>query len=187
VRTAGRPARIVAKMNQLEDSDVIRALVEASRAGVPIDLIVRGFCCLKAGVSVQREGIRVRSVVGRFLEHARIYHFGAGHEVPATGEFSIGSADWMKRNLSGRVEILTPVWDPALKARLWEVLDASLRDQRLAWVMKSDGGYELLKPANGGRPETLGTHEVLMDLARASHLVRAFLSSVDHLLKPQIA
>jgi polyphosphate kinase len=73
----------------------------------------------------------------------------------------------MQRNLSGRVEVVTPVWDPALKARLWEVLDTNLRDRRLAWLMKSDGSYELLQPADGGGPETVGTHEVLMDLARA--------------------
>ena len=166
-RKLGRPARIVAKMNQLEDPDVIRALVEAAGAGVTIDLIVRGFCCLKPGVPGHTEGIRIRSIVGRFLEHARIFHFAAGQDDPVAGEFYIGSADWMQRNLSSRVEIVTPVWDPALKARLWELLDANLRDRRIAWVMSSDGSYELLQPGEGGGPETLGTHEILMDLARA--------------------
>jgi polyphosphate kinase len=166
-RKAGRPARIVAKMNQLEDPDVIRVLVEAAAAGVPVDLIVRGFSCLKPGVPGQTEGIRIRSIIGRFLEHARIFHFAAGQEDPAAGEFFIGSADWMKRNLSGRVEVVTPVWDPALKARLWEVLDTNLRDRRRAWLMKSDGSYEWLQPGDGGGPETEGTHQVLMDLARA--------------------
>ena len=165
-RKLGRPARIVAKMNQLEDPDVIRALVEAAGAGVTIDLIVRGFCCLKPGVPGHTEGIRIRSIVGRFLEHARIFHFAAGQDDPVAGEFYIGSADWMQRNLSSRVEIVTPVWDPALKARLWELLDANLRDRRIAWVMSSDGSYELLQPGEGGGPETLGTHEILMDLAR---------------------
>jgi len=166
-RKLGRSARIVAKMNQLEDPDVIRALVEAAGAGVTIDLIVRGFCCLKPGVPGHTEGIRIRSIVGRFLEHARIFHFAAGQDDPVAGEFYIGSADWMQRNLSSRVEIVTPVWDPALKARLWELLDANLRDRRIAWVMSSDGSYELLQPGEGGGPETLGTHEILMDLARA--------------------
>jgi polyphosphate kinase len=122
---------------------------------------------LKPGVPGQTEGIRVRSIIGRFLEHARIFHFGAGLDDPAEGEFFIGSADWMQRNLSGRVEVVTPVWDPALKARLWELLGVNLRDRRLAWVLKSDGSYEWLQPAHGGGPETLGTQEVLMDLARA--------------------
>lgn len=166
-RKLGRSARIVAKMNQLEDPDVIRELVEAAGAGVTIDLIVRGFCCLKPGVPGHTEGIRIRSIVGRFLEHARIFHFAAGQDDPVAGEFYIGSADWMQRNLSSRVEIVTPVWDPALKARLWELLDANLRDRRIAWVMSSDGSYELLQPGEGGGPETLGTHEILMDLARA--------------------
>ena len=161
-----RPARIVAKMNQLEDPEIIHALVEASGAGVPIDLIVRGFCCLKPGVPGVTEGIRIRSIIGRFLEHARIFHFAAGQEDPAAGQFYIGSADWMQRNLSCRVEVVTPVWDPSLKARLWEVLDTNLRDRRQAWVMKSDGRFELMQPVDGGGPETVGTHQVLMDLAR---------------------
>jgi len=161
-RNAGRPARIIAKMNQLEDPEMIRALVEAATAGVPVDLIVRGFCCLRPGVPGLTEGIRVRSIIGRFLEHARIYHFASAQEDPAAG-----SADWMQRNLSSRVEVVTPVWDPALKATLWEVLDTNLRDQRLAWIMSSDGSYGLLQPGDGGGPEALGTHETLMDLARA--------------------
>lgn len=165
-RKAGLPARIVAKMNQLEDPEIIRALVEAAAAGVPVDLIVRGFCCLRPGVPGLTEGIRVRSIIGRFLEHARIYHFAAAQEDPAVGEFFIGSADWMQRNLSSRVEVVTPVWDPTLKSRLWEVLDVNLRDQRLAWVMNSDGSYTLQQPSDGGGPEALGTHETLMDLAR---------------------
>jgi polyphosphate kinase len=161
----GRPARIVAKMNQLEDPELIAALVEAACAGVPVDLIVRGFCCLRAGVPGITEGIRVRSIVGRFLEHSRIFHFAAGEKNPAEGEFYIGSADWMKRNLSSRIEVVTPVLVPFLKERLWEVLDICLRDCRQAWVMKSDGSYESLQPeAEGNGPETIGTHQYLMDL-----------------------
>jgi polyphosphate kinase len=162
----GRPARIIAKMNQLEDPELIAALVEAACEAVPVDLIVRGFCCLRAGVPGITEGIRVRSIIGRFLEHSRIFHFAAGEEDPAAGEFYIGSADWMKRNLSSRIEVVTPVLAPPLKERLWEALDICLRDRRQAWVMKSDGSYELLQPdAEGNGPEAIGTHQQLMDLA----------------------
>jgi polyphosphate kinase len=165
-RQQGRPARIVAKMNQLEDPDMIAALCEAGAAGVPVDLIVRGFCCLRPGVPGRTEGIRVRSIIGRFLEHSRIFHFAAGEENPAAGEFYIGSADWMHRNLSGRVEVVTPICAPALKERLWEVLDICLRDSRQAWILHSDGSYELADRDGAGEgPESLGTHQTLMDLA----------------------
>ena len=93
----GRPARIVAKMNQLEDPEIIEALCAASGAGVSIDLIVRGFCCLRPGVPGRTERIRIRSIVGRFLEHSRIFHFTNGHANPVDGDFFIGSADWMSR------------------------------------------------------------------------------------------
>ena len=110
-QAGGLPARIVAKMNQLEDPELIEAICEAASAGVPIDLIIRGFCCLRPGVPGRTEGIRVRSIIGRFLEHSRIFHFAAGQEDPVQGEFFIGSADWMFRNLSKRVEVVTPVLD----------------------------------------------------------------------------
>src|SRR5262249_55428511 len=132
-RRGGRPARIVAKVNQLEDPRMIAALCEASEAGVPIDLIVRGFCCLRPGVPGFSESIRVRSIVGRFLEHSRIFHFAAGHEDPLDGEFLIGSADWMFRNLSQRVEVVAPVLARTGRERLWEILDVMLKDQRQAW------------------------------------------------------
>ncbi len=164
----GRPARIVAKMNQLEDPDVIDALCEASRAGVPIDLIIRGFCCLRPGIPGQTENIQVRSIIGRFLEHSRIFHFANGKENPIEGDFFIGSADWMYRNLSKRVEVVTPVFAAGPKQKLWEVLDVCLRDHRQAWVLGSDGRYTQLHPEDkGGDPETLGTHQTLMNLTRA--------------------
>src|SRR5262249_39519743 len=118
----GRPARIIAKMNQLEDPAMIAALCDASRAGVPVDLIVRGFCCLKPGVPDVSENIRVRSIIGRYLEHSRIFHFAAGSADPLAGDFYIGSADWMHRNLSRRVEVLTPVAGRNLREKLWEIL-----------------------------------------------------------------
>jgi len=165
---AGRPARIVAKMNQLEDPEIIQALCDASQAGVPIDLIIRGFCCLRPGVAGRTDTVRVRSIIGRFLEHSRIFHFANGHEDPAAGEFLIGSADWMYRNLSKRVEVITPVLASNLKARLWEILDICLHDQRQAWVLNSDGTYfQLQTDCKTEGPEAIGTHEKLMDLTRS--------------------
>ena len=106
---AGCPARIVCKLNQLEDPEICALLVEASQAGVQIDLIVRGLCCLAPAVAGLTENIRIRSIIGRFLEHSRIYHFAAGADDPLDGEFLIGSADWMHRNLSERVEAAVPI------------------------------------------------------------------------------
>jgi polyphosphate kinase len=161
----GRHARIVAKMNQLEDPEMIEALCEASQAGVSIDLIVRGFCCLRPGVPDRTENIRIRSIIGRFLEHSRIFYFANGHHDPAEGEYFIGSADWMYRNLSKRIEVVTPVFASGPKERLWEILDINLRDQREAWVLGPDAGYVRLHPKDGATgPEGVGTHETLMNL-----------------------
>jgi polyphosphate kinase len=161
-KRAHLPARIVAKMNQVEDPELIEALCEASEAGVPIDLIVRGFCCLRPGVPGRTENIRVRSIIGRFLEHSRIFYFAAGSDDPMQGEFFIGSADWMFRNLSKRVEVVTPLLAPESKEKAWEVLDICLRDRRQAWTLGESGGYSRLR----GDGETVGTHEALMQLAR---------------------
>ena len=161
----GRPARIIAKMNQLEDPEMIEALCEAASAGVPIDLIVRGFCCLRPGVPGRSEGIRIRSIIGRFLEHSRIFHFAAGLEDPVQGDFFIGSADWMYRNLSKRIEVVTPIFAPPLKERLWTVLDICLRDQRQAWELNREGTYTQLHPKESAGPDALGTHVRLMELA----------------------
>jgi polyphosphate kinase len=163
---AGLPARIVAKMNQLEDPALIEALCEAASAGVPVDLIVRGFCCLLPGRAGRSEGIRVRSIVGRFLEHSRIFHFAAGAAEPVRGDFFIGSADWMYRNLSKRVEVVTPILDGQAKEKLWEILDICLQDCRQAWVLGEDGAYSQLHPEEEGEgPGTIGTHARLMELA----------------------
>jgi polyphosphate kinase len=164
---ANLPARIVAKMNQLEDPELIEALCEASSAGVSIDLIVRGFCCLRPGVASRSENIRVRSIVGRFLEHSRIFYFAAGSQDPLLGDFFIGSADWMYRNLSKRVEVVTPMLAPESKQKLWEVLDICLRDRRQAWVLGADGVYSQLRPAEGAEGfDAAGTDAALMELAR---------------------
>jgi polyphosphate kinase len=168
---AGRPARIIAKMNQLEDVEIARSLVQASRAGVPIDLIVRGFCCLRPGVDGYTETLRVRSIIGRFLEHSRIFYFANGSEDPLQGDYIIGSADWMYRNLSRRVEAAVPVVEPALRERLWEILSVSLVDQRQAWLMQRDGSYQQSQPASDAGPtERAGTHAWMMFRTRARQL-----------------
>ncbi|MBL8258455.1 MAG: polyphosphate kinase 1 [Candidatus Competibacteraceae bacterium] len=164
---AGQPARIIAKMNQVEDLEMGQALAAASQAGVPVDLIVRGFCCLIAGVPGWTENVRVRSIIGRFLEHSRIFHFANGQENPVDGEFIIGSADWMHRNLSARVEAATPVADRTAREQLWDILDIALKDQRQSWLMQPDGSYRQNRPAQDATgPAAEGTHAWLMDLTR---------------------
>jgi polyphosphate kinase len=165
---AGRPSRIVAKMNQLEDPDLIAALCQASRAGVSIDLLVRGFCCLRPGVPGWSEKVRIRSIVGRFLEHSRIFYFANGSDDPLEGDYYIGSGDWMYRNLSRRIEVAVPIDTRSGKERLWEILDVGLRDGRQAWVLGSDGTYSppLVADAASEGPEVIGTHETLMRRTR---------------------
>jgi polyphosphate kinase len=164
---AGRAARIVAKMNQVEDLELSLALAKASQVGVPIDLIVRGFCCLRPGVPGYTENVRVRSIIGRFLEHSRIFYFANGKSDPLDGEFYIGSADWMYRNLSRRVEAATPVEDRTARRQLWEILDTSLQDSRQSWDLGADGAYvQCQPPLDGAGPARVGTHAWLMQLAR---------------------
>lgn len=164
---AGLPARMVVKVNQLEDPEMCQAIIGASQAGVPVELIVRGFSCLRAGVPGLTENVTIRSVVGRFLEHSRIYHFAAGAENPIEGEFYIGSADWMQRNLSNRVEAVTPVEVRTHKERLWEILDVTLKDRRQAWIMLPDGSYEQLTPRDDDPDiSRLGTHRTMMLLTQ---------------------
>jgi len=134
----GRPARIIAKMNSLCDKDIIAALYEASAAGVKIDLIVRGICCLKVGIPGVSENITVRSIVGNFLEHSRIFYF----ENDEHYEIYCGSADWMPRNLERRVEILFPVDKQELKEELLHILQVQLADTAKAAILKPDGSYE---------------------------------------------
>ena len=134
---AGKKAFIKAKMNSLCDKNTIMLLYEASRAGVQIDLIVRGICCLRAGIEGLSENIRVRSIVGTFLEHSRIFYFHNGGKE----EVYMGSADWMPRNLDKRVEILFPVEDPELKKEVIHILDIQLSDNVKAHIMGKDGVY----------------------------------------------
>lgn len=134
----GEPARIIAKMNSLCDKDVIAALYEASSDGVEIDLIVRGICCLKVGIPEISENIRVRSIVGQFLEHSRIFYFENGGK----NEIYCSSADWMPRNLERRVELLFPIEDARLKKKAFHILEGELRDTLKASIMLSDGTYE---------------------------------------------
>jgi polyphosphate kinase len=134
----GRPGRIIAKMNALLDKSIIQELYRASQAGVEIDLIVRGMCALRPGVRGISSRIRVRSVVGRFLEHSRIFYFGNG----GNDEVWLGSADWMPRNLYERVEVLFPISDPMLRQRIeQEILPAYLADNSKARLLRSNGNY----------------------------------------------
>ncbi len=153
---------IIAKMNSLEDRRICLKLYEASQAGVRVQLLVRGFCCLRPGVPGLSDNITVISVIGRFLEHSRIYYFhNAGEH-----EYYIGSADWMYRNLNNRVECITPVYDTANQARLKEILDVMLEDQRQAWDLHPDGTYTQRQP-DPMRPDTaVGTHVRLMESTR---------------------
>ncbi len=135
---AGEPARIIAKMNSLCDRDIIVALYQAATAGVKIDLIVRGICCLKVGIPGVSENITVRSIVGNFLEHSRIYYFENGGEE----EYYLSSADWMPRNLERRVEILFPILDETLQTKVYNILDTQLRDTMKAQMLQPDGTYD---------------------------------------------
>ncbi len=144
----GMPARIVAKMNSLVDGEVIEALYRASRAGVKIDLIVRGICCLRPGIDGTSENIRVRSVIDRFLEHSRIWHFGNS----GRPEVYVGSADWMPRNFFRRIEVIFPIEDGVLRERIIEeILGRQLADNTKAWLLQPDGTY-LLPPRRKGIP-----------------------------------
>ncbi len=138
--------RITAKMNSLVDPEIIEALYSASRAGTRVDLLVRGICCLVPGVEGMSENIRVRSILGRYLEHSRIYRFG---QTPGEVVHLMGSADWMPRNLDRRVEAVTPVEDPALRARLDEILELGLSDDVLAWELDSDGAWHRVPTLEG--------------------------------------
>lgn len=163
----GKRGLIIVKVNQLEDPEMCQAIIAASQAGVRVECIVRGFSCLRAGVPGLTENVTIRSIIGRFLEHSRIYYFQAGAEDPLDGEFYIGSADWMQRNLSNRVEAVTPIDLRAHRERLWEILDVLIKDRRQSWVMLPDGNYEqLLATDEDDDISRLGTHRTLMLLTQ---------------------
>jgi polyphosphate kinase len=156
----GRPAGIRAKMNQLQDPEIIRELYAASSAGVPIQLNVRGLCCLRPGIKGLSENIRVFSVLGRFLEHGRIYGFENG----GAPEYFFGSADWMKRNLDRRVETIAQVRDPSLVAEVEEILTVAEQDNQTAWDLQPDGSYRRRAPAEGEEPRP--SQQVFMKIVR---------------------
>jgi polyphosphate kinase len=156
---AGRGGHIIAKMNSLDDRQIAEALYEASAVGVEVDLMVRGICRLRPGLPGRSETIRVVSIVGRFLEHARIFYF-ANAGAP---EFFIGSADWMSRNLDARVEAIVPVEEPRLQEELKAILDLQLADNVKAWDMRPDGTYVQRRPAPGEEPRS--SQDLLMQRA----------------------
>ncbi|XGC81656.1 polyphosphate kinase 1 [Bdellovibrio bacteriovorus] len=158
---AGRPAHIMAKFNNFEENDIAVALYAASQKGVDIDMVVRGFCCLRPGVPGMSEKIRVVSIIGRFLEHSRLFYFRNGAKDPIDGEFFIGSADWMYRNLHARVEAIVPILDRGLKEKCYELLTLCMKEQRQSWQMNSDGSYS----RKGS--QDVGIHQTLMQLAKA--------------------
>ncbi len=158
---AGREGRIIAKMNSLVDADIIRALYRASGEGVKIELLIRGICCLRPGLEGISENIRVRSVIDRFLEHARITWWGNGGEP----EVYASSADWMPRNLNRRIEVQYPILDPEHKRRVYEeILDLELRDNVSTWELNSQGNYVARTPATGEDPV-----RIQAEFARLAH------------------
>jgi len=168
----GVPAHIIVKINSLEDPIMCRAIVKAAQEGVVIDLLVRGICCLRPSAALPN--LKVISVVGRFLEHSRIFYFRNGVGDPIDGEFYIGSADWMFRNLNRRVEIITPVIGRPEREKCWELLQVMIHDRRQAWALEPSGRYVQHQPSN--ESEGVGSQSLLMKLARDR--VRALLGGV---------
>ena len=169
----GLPARIIAKMNALLDKNIIMALYRASQAGVEIDLIVRGMCALRPGIRGVSDNIRVRSIVGRFLEHSRIFYFANGGQE----EVHLGSADWMPRNLYDRVEVMFPLKDAMLRDRVkHEILESQLADRLKSRILQKDGRYTRAWQGQGRRkpisgPSAFSAQEFLMGLAEGKQVL----------------
>jgi polyphosphate kinase len=161
---AGRPARMIVKNNAVADHGIIKILYRASQAGVQLDMIVRGVCCLRPGIPGISDRIQVRSIVGQFLEHSRIYYFENG----GSPEVYIGSADLMERNLDRRVEVLCPVTDPAMRQLLRDaVLEVLLSDTDRAWTLQTDGSYVRAAAPSGVPP--LNSQRFLLEWYAAQH------------------
>ena len=156
----GKPAQIIIKCNNMEENTIGLSLYAALQKGCEVDMIVRGFCCLRPNVAGLSEKLRVISIIGRFLEHSRIFYFRNGAADPLDGEFYIGSADLMYRNLHGRVEAIVPILDRSLKEKCWEMMQISLKDQRQAWDMDLDGNY------HQRRGQAQGSQQMLMNISK---------------------